>query len=281
MPDPEPKAKSTKTNRNRSTFNFPFNFQLLAFNFILCHNDWMESDPFIAAIQAEPDDDLPRLIYADWLDEHGDPHGPFVRAQVALARLPADDPRRAEWAELEKALLAEHESAWVGDLNEEMFGWYFHRGFVEVKLDMARFLDYENKWLDLPMVAGVHLYAPRLMDLKKVEALGHHPRTQRVRSLDLGFEWLRDEGAKMLAASPYFNHLAALELNTNGIGDKGAKALAESENLPALQYLGLANNMITDVGAFSLAKAPQRAGLRRVDLSKNEITSVGFKQWQR
>lgn len=30
-------------------------------------------DSFIATILAAPDDDLPRLVYADWLDEHGEP----------------------------------------------------------------------------------------------------------------------------------------------------------------------------------------------------------------
>lgn len=235
----------------------------------------MDTDPFVAAIHAEPDDDLPRLIYADWLDEHGDPRGPFVRAQLALARLPSDDPQRSEWAELEKELLAEHESEWIGELNEEMFGWCFHRGFVEVKLDMSRFLDYENKWLDRPIVAGVHLYAPKVMDLDRLEALCHSPRAERVRSLDLGFEWIRDAGAKLLASSSHLLRLTALELGTNGIGDPGVEALANSNHLPALQYLGLGNNMITDAGATCLASAPQRAGLQRLDLSKNEITLKG------
>jgi uncharacterized protein (TIGR02996 family) len=42
---------------------------------------------FIAAIAAAPDDDLPRLVFADWLDEHGDPaRAEFIRLQVAAAR---------------------------------------------------------------------------------------------------------------------------------------------------------------------------------------------------
>lgn len=232
----------------------------------------MEHVAFVAAIQAEPDDDVPRLIYADWLDEQGDPRGPFVRAQVALARLPADDPQRTEWAELEKELLAEHESEWSSELNEEMFGWCFHRGFVEVKLDLARFLDYENKWLDRPIVAGVHLYAPKLMDLDRLAVLCQSPQSMRVRSLDLGFEWIRDAGAQLIAEGSYFQHLAGLELTTNGIGDAGVKALAESNRLPALRYLGLANNLVTDVGAQSLARSSHRSELRRLDLSRNEIS---------
>lgn len=41
---------------------------------------------FLAAICARPDDDLPRLVYADWLDEHGrGERGEFIRVQCAIA----------------------------------------------------------------------------------------------------------------------------------------------------------------------------------------------------
>lgn len=47
------------------------------------------NDPaaFIAAIIANPADDLPRLIFADWLDERGDPRGEFIRVQCELAKV--------------------------------------------------------------------------------------------------------------------------------------------------------------------------------------------------
>lgn len=41
---------------------------------------------FLAAIISAPDDDLPREIFADYLDERGDPRGEFVRVQVELAK---------------------------------------------------------------------------------------------------------------------------------------------------------------------------------------------------
>jgi uncharacterized protein (TIGR02996 family) len=62
-----------------------------------------DRDSFIAAIAANPADDLPRLVFADWLDENGEPErAAFIRAQVqrsaefcgpndsALARTAAD-----------------------------------------------------------------------------------------------------------------------------------------------------------------------------------------------
>jgi uncharacterized protein (TIGR02996 family) len=40
----------------------------------------------LRAIEAHPDDDTPRLVYADWLDEHGQPErADYLRAECALA----------------------------------------------------------------------------------------------------------------------------------------------------------------------------------------------------
>lgn len=36
-------------------------------------------EPFLKDIKKHLDDDGPRLIYADWLEEHGDPRGPLIR----------------------------------------------------------------------------------------------------------------------------------------------------------------------------------------------------------
>jgi uncharacterized protein (TIGR02996 family) len=41
---------------------------------------------FIRALLAKPDDDPPRLVYADWLEESADPRGTFLRLEVALRR---------------------------------------------------------------------------------------------------------------------------------------------------------------------------------------------------
>jgi uncharacterized protein (TIGR02996 family) len=40
---------------------------------------------FLARIIAAPADNRPRLVYADWLEEHGDPRGEFIRVQCELA----------------------------------------------------------------------------------------------------------------------------------------------------------------------------------------------------
>ena len=43
-----------------------------------------DEDALIRAIIAAPDDNAPRLVYADWFDEHGDPQRAYlIRAQIA------------------------------------------------------------------------------------------------------------------------------------------------------------------------------------------------------
>src|SRR5262249_28074934 len=42
---------------------------------------------FLADILERPDDDVPRLVYADWLEEHGQPErAEFIRVQCQIAR---------------------------------------------------------------------------------------------------------------------------------------------------------------------------------------------------
>jgi uncharacterized protein (TIGR02996 family) len=44
-------------------------------------------DAFLRAILADPDDEAPRLIYSDWLDERGDPRAEFLRLECRLRAL--------------------------------------------------------------------------------------------------------------------------------------------------------------------------------------------------
>jgi uncharacterized protein (TIGR02996 family) len=56
----------------------------------------MNEAAFIRAILASPEDDAPRLIFADWLDERGDPRAEYLRLLCAVDGLPEGDPRTAE-----------------------------------------------------------------------------------------------------------------------------------------------------------------------------------------
>src|SRR5262249_36543908 len=99
---------------------------------------WWRSEPamheaFLSDILANPEDDAPRLVYADWLQENGDEErAEFIRAQVELAKgTLKGDGRRKLQARVNK-LEAGHKKDWLGDaagLPGTIL--YFSRGFAE------------------------------------------------------------------------------------------------------------------------------------------------------
>jgi uncharacterized protein (TIGR02996 family) len=52
----------------------------------------MDEQPFVEAIRAAPGDVTQRLIYADWLEERGDPLAELIRCEVERARISIFDP---------------------------------------------------------------------------------------------------------------------------------------------------------------------------------------------
>jgi uncharacterized protein (TIGR02996 family) len=46
--------------------------------------DTSEENAFLESIRSNPRDRLPRLVYADWLDERGDERAEFLRLQCSL-----------------------------------------------------------------------------------------------------------------------------------------------------------------------------------------------------
>lgn len=114
----------------------------------------MDDSPFIDTIIANPDDDGPRLVYADWLEERGDPRGEFIRLQIQLngRKMLDESPSRHCGKEnalrqRERQLLYGNEKKWLnglpgdwpvahldGVVNVTFYGaasYRFRRGFVE------------------------------------------------------------------------------------------------------------------------------------------------------
>src|SRR5438270_7169384 len=90
-------------------------------------------EAFFRAIEAAPDDDTHRLVYADWLAEHGDEaRAEFIRVQCQLARLDEEDSRRDELSQREQDLLDAHRDRWLAELPAVLVNEYqptFSRGF--------------------------------------------------------------------------------------------------------------------------------------------------------
>jgi uncharacterized protein (TIGR02996 family) len=60
---------------------------------------------FLAAIQADPDDPTARLVFADWLEDHGDPRAELLRLGVALEPV-RDNPQERQAVALRRQLTA-------------------------------------------------------------------------------------------------------------------------------------------------------------------------------
>ena len=109
-----------------------------------------DEDALLATIAAHPADDLPRLVYADWLDEHDRPvRAEFIRLQVEIAKLELL-PRMMQNAHIPKwerqqVLLDRHTAELLGPLAgiETTRPPVFDRGFLtELHLLMDDFCRY-------------------------------------------------------------------------------------------------------------------------------------------
>lgn len=88
-------------------------------------------EALLADIYARPFEDAPRLVYADWLLERGDPRGEFIVLQFKEEKSKAELKREAE-------LLKANEKKWLGPLaNVVLKDVEFRRGFVSTVV--ARF----------------------------------------------------------------------------------------------------------------------------------------------
>src|SRR5262249_53223602 len=103
-------------------------------------------DFLIRAVIANPDDDGPRLIYADWLDENGQQErADFIRIQCMGTRLAPGD-ERARLLRRSRALLKKYGWQWAGPLSQWIRWGTFRRGFLEeVTLPPGVYLDHATE----------------------------------------------------------------------------------------------------------------------------------------
>src|SRR5438552_3203827 len=99
-----------------------------------------DSEGFLRAIAEDPEDDVPRLVFADWLEERGDSRGEFMRLQVHLARFSESDRRRVGLEARERELLDRHAVDWLGPLRNWSCGWRFVRGLLALEIDAEALL---------------------------------------------------------------------------------------------------------------------------------------------
>lgn len=254
---------------------------------------------FLAPILAAPDDDAPRLVYADWLQQQNDPRGEFIAVQCELAKLgdAGAQARRRELEAREAELLKANKKKWVGQFagtrieygipGERLWvkgsptKWDFERGFVAgVTMSAKDFARNAEAIFAVEPLRCAHVTD------RDLDALATAKGVSKLRALDLRRVRLKEAGARALfGARPAkkkgdapFASLEELDMGNCRLGAVGAKVLAtlaKPEAFPKLRVLVLTENALGDGGVVALASAKLLGGLRELYLDRNNFGDRG------
>jgi uncharacterized protein (TIGR02996 family) len=264
---------------------------------------------FLSDIKAHPEDDTPRLVLADWLEEHGNEEdlarGEFLRLQCQRARLPPDDPRQQPLREREAELLETHRTAWLGPLQTRVREHTFVRGLCRATFS-SQMLTHANwsrvsgcealAWCDgltvqrcgrttfeqllhIGILAGINCLKLRTahphLSPSDVCRLATCPDIANLTDLDLGDNLLGPEGLRNLLDSPYLGRLRGLNLWANHLGVEGMRLLSEWPGLARLRSLAIPYNDLHAEGMEMLAGSPYLPSPATLELWSNDIGTAG------
>jgi uncharacterized protein (TIGR02996 family) len=256
---------------------------------------------FLEAINADPDDDAPRLIYADWLEDNGeDERAEFIRDQCRAASLPACN-ERDELEDRAEDLLRQHRQTWIAPLTRGERP-EFHRGFLE-RIQMTPrqfpqqakalfelgpactpglFLNRSRSRLDrmLATPAGQRVTGLHLMDASPstIDQLGDLPHLRRLELSN------RDTGERRTAAArealgrmmqrPWFRQLRVLRISGWPFGDEEVQTLTEMDGAPRLRGLVLRDTGLTGTGLQTLASSPSMSRLEVLGMDHRSLNAT-------
>jgi uncharacterized protein (TIGR02996 family) len=176
---------------------------------------------FLHDIINQPGDDTPRLVYADWLEENGDPErAEFIRVQIELAGPGIDVDRALELGKRQTELLARHGERWQQPFTAEMKP-RFERGFVcALNLPGEELLPEGARLLGAAPVTQISLTSQP--DPSSFAELAGRPFLSR---LGLGLNTLDSRAVEVLVGDNRFAQLAELNLSGRGWSDADRERL--------------------------------------------------------
>ena len=265
-------------------------------------------EAFFQAILESPDDDRPRLAWADWLEETGQrERAEFIRVQCQLACFEEEGPEEEALRARQQALLADHEFEWAGPLRGLVEKWQFRRGFIEfIQTRAGDFMTHAATILSLAPVRQVDLcggWLPVDATLARLDACDELTRLRAV-DLTFGYREIGDQMLRTLASSPRLlerldclhlvsgrfceaelapvlsspclRRLRSLWLTSCGVcGEPGVRALLESRQLGSLGDLALRDNPLGAEGVQALVDSPNCGSLAALDLSRSRVGPAG------
>lgn len=234
------------------------------------------------AVLAAPDDDAPRLVYADWALAHADPairaRGELIVVECQLEQL-ADVAEHNRLKARDFQLLEEHGLTWCGHLGLGGFvtdqPWRrataewdaeFRRGFIDE-------LVLEWQWIQR-LVHVLRFEPVRTVILRSLQGgaaprqLEHAPILARVRRL--GFHGMRPSAATV--TSTYVRALDGFELRGIELADRLVDAVAAA--LGSWRQLALRTTNLTAAHVATVVGAPGAEALRELALDGNPLGDV-------
>ena len=268
-------------------------------------------EPFLETILDNPADDGPRMVYADWLEEQGDPRAEFIRAQLQLARLTEKDPEWEQYSDRENELLSAHGNKWRAEIPEfARKDCEFRRGFVaQVSVWVPWDRDFGPQLSQVAPVEKLvlHFVAQQMAEFAQYPNLRHlsdlailddqmephdlwillnsEPAVGRLSTLQFMGMALLDAGARLFAVCRHLNRLQRLELIRCKIGGPGLQEFANRSHLPALTWLDLSDNdasvhqgsepssSLGNDAFWMLLNSPLMGQLKRLHWNDNGLTS--------
>jgi uncharacterized protein (TIGR02996 family) len=204
-----------------------------------------DREALVRAIIERPDDDAPRLIFADWLDENGEPErAEFIRIQCELANKATQDDRWRELVARADDHLRKHGELWTkGPATTRAVYWRggYYRGFRQT-VAADTWADMEDAWsVIFSSIPVVHM-AVNSVTAGELDDFLSRPETRFLRSVHLNVVGLVDDSAFRIARFPAVTGWGVLRI-TSRDGDSltghGAQALIDSHYLGGLYGLHL------------------------------------------
>lgn len=258
------------------------------------------------AVLAAPDDDAPRLAYADWFADNGHPErAEYIRLSCRIAQLPLIDPEVSRLQPDAEVLLWGHRRAWLSPRADHSpdYHWNFLRGFPE-QVFFASFKALQESGDE---VFRFHVHRLGFSAFRSARRLAAWPRLRQVRQLNLLSATLQEADVRALAESPFLEQLTWLTLgfrtfgpgevealasanwpnlrsldlgerrhSAGTLGPAAARFLARSPLLTPVTQLGLRACGIGDEGLRELARSPHLRELTTMSIGNNQITAEGL-----
>jgi len=235
---------------------------------------------FLTAIAANPLDDAPRLVYADWLDEQGDPakteHAEFIRVQCEMALLPVYDPRYAVLEQRANAILASWQKEWRKPFPGQRNSLEFWRGFPLPSLAKCSVTQLSKLTASDLQAAPLwrYQYGMNAANLGKFLRVRLLPRitTLSLRSSRLPKNW-----AQRIADCAGLRNVTELAFTDCPLTMDDLKVILDAWTDRRLIQLWVNSCQIGDAGIRLIAKHPATVGLRLLRAHTAGFTSRGVK----